>query len=128
MDYIRCNLSMDGLIDREKTFLLDLSFLFDERAQRMFLPVGEFITLSGIFQKKLTRKNGVIAVMADCRISIYGETYFIGHMYWTSAEALTDHASGDYITAFGKTYLYEHKNEKDLRFKTSVGFQVLWEM
>ena len=66
--------------------------------------------------------------MADCRISIYGETYFIGHMYWTSAEALTDHASGDYITAFGKTYLYEHKNEKDLRFKTSVGFQVLWEM
>lgn len=128
MNFIRCNLSMNGLVDREKTFPLDLSFLFDERAQRMFLPVGKFITLSGIFQKKITQKSGVIAVMADCRISIYGETYFIGHMYWTSAEALTYHASGDYITAFGKTYLYEHKNEKDLRFKTSVGFQILWEM
>lgn len=128
MNFIRCNLSMDGLVDREKTFPLDLSFLFDERAQRMFLPVGEFITLSGIFQKKITQKSGVIAVMNDCQVSIYGECYSIGHMYWTGAEVITNHASGDYITAFGKTYLYEHKNEKDLRFKTSVGFQVLWEM
>lgn len=128
MDFIRCNLSMDGLVDREKTFPLDLSFLFDERAQRMFLPVGEIITLSGIFQKKITQKNGVIAVMADCRISIYGETYFIGHMYWTSAEALTDHAAGDYVTAEGRTYMYEHQHEKDERFQTSIGFQVFREL
>ena len=57
MDFIRCNLSMDDLVDREKTFPLDLSFLFDERAQRMFLPIGEFITLSGIFQKNSHEKT-----------------------------------------------------------------------
>ena len=128
MDYIRCNLSMDGLIDREKKFPLDLSFFFDERAQRLFLPVGEIITLSGIFQKKITRKSGVIAVMDDCQVSIYGECYSIGHMFWTSAEALTDHAVGDYVTAEGRTYMYEHQHEKDSRFRTSVGFQVFREM
>ena len=127
-DYIRCNLSMDGLIDREKNFPLDISFLFDERSQRLFLPVGEIITLSGIFQKKLSRKTGSIAVMDDCRFSTDYGNFFLGHMYWTEAEALKEHVDGDYITAMGRTYLYDHLNEPDSRFKTSIGFQLLKEL
>lgn len=116
------------LIVHEKTFLLDLSFFFDERSQRLFLPVGEIITLSGIFQKKLSRKAGSIAVMEDCKFSTdYGD-FFIGHMYWTEAEVLKEHVDGDYITAMGRTYLYDHLNEPDYRFKNSVGFQLLKEL
>ena len=128
MYYISYNSPNGPLIVREKTFSLDLSFFFDERAQRLFLPVDKTITLSGIFKKKISRKSGLIAVMADCRFSTDYGNFYIGHMYWTGAEAIADHASGDYITAEGLTYMYEHQHEKDSRFRTSVGFQVFREM
>lgn len=128
MNYIKCDFSKNALIVHKKTSPLDLSFFFDERSQRLFLPVGEIITLSGIFQKKLSRKAGSIAVMEDCKFSTdYGD-FFIGHMYWTEAEVLKEHVDGDYITAMGRTYLYDHLNEPDYRFKTSVGFQLLKEL
>lgn len=128
MYYISYNSPNGPLIVREKTFSLDLSFFFDERAQRLFLPADKTITLSGIFKKKISRKSGLIAVMADCRFSTDYGNFYIGHMYWTGAEVLKEHVDGDYITAMGRTYLYDHLNEPDYRFKTSVGFQLLKEL